>query len=118
MAKPGPKPRIRIEPVGANEWQDWHLTPTGWVEGSQKLDCMPRLWKLPIPRSRVLTCRVGDRLLTLWDQPEFYIRERWRTKQKTLLETAVAEHGKWPPDFRIETLKSLKTKWLPKRSNT
>ena len=86
--------------------------PTGWVEGRQKLDCMPKLWKVPTPLGRVLTCRVGDKLNTIWDKPEIYIEACWRTRRPGLLAAALAEHGEWPPDFRAETLKKLAPNWL------
>jgi hypothetical protein len=113
VAKVGRRKRIRIPNIGSNEWQEWHLMPDeGWVEGRQKLDCMPRQWNVPTPRGRVFTCRVGDKLDALWDKPAFYIEERWRTRRPGLLAGAVGRHGKWPPDFRTETLKKLQPTWL------
>jgi len=113
MAKVGRRKRIRIPVIGADEWQEWHLTQgNGWVEGRQKLDCMPKQWRVPKPPGRVFTCRLGDRMNTMWDKPEFYIEERWRIRVPGALAAAVAEHGKWPPDFRTETLKKMQPRWL------
>lgn len=112
MAKRGRKKKVRVEPIGSDEWQDWHLTTEGWVEGEQKLDCMPRKWKVEMPHDRLLTCRMGDRLDTVFDAPEFYVEERWRTKRTPQLMKAVSAHGVWPPDFRTETLQDLRPNWL------
>ncbi len=113
MTKPGPKPKIRLQPIDSHEWQEWHLTQTGWVEGRQKLDCMPKLWDIPNARGRLLTCRVGDSIDTVFDAPQFYIREVYRNrKQPKVLLKALREHGRWPPDFRAEILVKYRSDWL------
>ncbi len=113
-AKPGPKPKIKIQPIDSSEWQEWHLMlDGGWREGAQKLDCMPKAWKCPTDLyGRVLTCRVGDRQGTVFEWPEFYIEEKWRTQVPELLREAIKRHGRWPPDFRVETLAKHREDWL------
>ena len=44
----------------SNEWSEYHLTPNGWVEGSEKLDFSRT--ERPAPADRVLTVRQHDYL--------------------------------------------------------
>lgn len=45
----------------SDEWTDWHLTPRGWEEGSQKLDFVGYQEK-PVPKDGVMTCRYSEKL--------------------------------------------------------
>ena len=38
----------------SNEWEEWHLTPTGWVPGSEQIDFVGVKQVAP-PSDRVLT---------------------------------------------------------------
>ena len=43
----------------SNEWAEWHLTPTGWVIGSQNSDSQETQVVSP-PVNRVLTCNYKE----------------------------------------------------------
>lgn len=39
--------------AASNEWDEWHLTPSGWVKGTEKTDFA--LNEVPPPKDRVAT---------------------------------------------------------------
>lgn len=62
----------------SNEWWTWHLTPNGWVEGSEKLDHhrqVQQVQQVEPPADRVLTLVVHD----YW--PSVYRRQHWVTEE-------------------------------------
>jgi hypothetical protein len=42
----------------SSEWDDWHLTPRGWISGSYRLDSAHK--RIEPPSDRVLTLRIGE----------------------------------------------------------
>ena len=55
----------------SNEWWMWHLTPNGWVAGSEKLDHHREPQHVDPPDDRVLSVAVHD----LW--PSTFRRLHW-----------------------------------------
>lgn len=60
----------------SNEWTERHLTPAGWVEGTEKLDFSKK--EVPPPQDRVLTCVYRDYQSHWAAKPEQTVREQWR----------------------------------------
>jgi hypothetical protein len=59
----------------SNEWWTWHLTPRGWVSGSEKLDHYREPKQVEPPSDRVLSLVVHD----YW--PSTYRQEHWLTEE-------------------------------------
>ena len=45
--------------AASNEWTDYHLTPQGWVRGSERRDTGQPVTRAP-PQDRVLTARYKE----------------------------------------------------------
>lgn len=67
----------------SSEWTEYHLTPSGWVEGSRCVDFGGATTLVP-PRDRVLTCRYSEKIRSpyvggrLEFVPEKRTQEVWR----------------------------------------
>jgi hypothetical protein len=82
----------------SNEWHEYHLTPRGWEEGSEKLDFAgekPRL----IPPDRVLTLRFSDYQSCSFAKPDLSCKVVWRSKDEDAIRRLQQEHGIRPGAF-------------------
>jgi hypothetical protein len=79
----------------SNEWTEWHLTPTGWVRGTEKEDF--RTVDREPPPDRVKTVVWHDRLSSRWSKPERWHDETWSSSDKAAISDLVAKFGP-PPD--------------------
>jgi hypothetical protein len=79
----------------SNEWQDYHLTPTGWVEGSEKVD-FSGIHEKPIPADRVLTVRWVDNQSSAFSKADRYWKETWRSSDSAAVSALVAKFGERP----------------------
>lgn len=52
----------------SNEWFEYHLTPAGWIAGTEKLDSGTR--NVPVPTDRVLTVQFHDSRSSIYSKPE------------------------------------------------
>src|SRR5260370_29798787 len=59
----------------SNEWTEWHLTPAGWVRGTEKEDF--RTVDPEPPPDRVKTVVWHDRLSSRFSKPERSHDETW-----------------------------------------
>ena len=55
----------------SNEYWTWHLTPKGWVEGTEKLDSGTT--ERPVPDDTVLTLEYHERYSSIYSSPERWI---------------------------------------------
>lgn len=65
----------------SNEWEEYHLTPIGWVHGSSKMDhaYLPH----DPPADRVLTIRAHDYVASTFSGRKQWIEEVWRSDDAT-----------------------------------
>lgn len=78
----------------SHEWTEWHLTPAGWVRGTEKEDF--RTVEREPPPDRVLSCRYHDYLSSPFSKPDRYVREEWRGGDKALIEQLLKQYGACP----------------------
>ena len=78
----------------SNEWFEYHLTPGGWTEGSEKLDFGGT--ERPVPGDRVLTVRQHDYLSSTFSKPERWSTIEWRHPDRKLIDRLTAKFGKLP----------------------
>lgn len=76
----------------SNEWDEYHLTPRGWEEGSSKTDFAPEK-EVPPPADRVLTKRFIDYQSSAFSRPHRYWEERWRSSDGAAVQELLAKHG-------------------------
>lgn len=79
----------------SNEWFDYHLTPNGWVEGSEKID-FGGVHTKKIPDDRVLTLRFHEYLSSPFSKMETWYDEAWRHSDVTLVKTLIGRYGSKP----------------------
>jgi hypothetical protein len=79
----------------SNEWTEWHLTPAGWVRGTEKED-FRKIDREP-PPDRVKTVVWHDRLSSRFSKPDRYHEETWSSPDKAAISGLVAKFGS-PPD--------------------
>lgn len=79
----------------SHEWTDWHLTPTGWVEGTSKLDSGATHEK-PVPADRVLTVRWDEFLGAVQGKMHRTHKEQWRSNDGALVAQLLAQFGPAP----------------------
>jgi hypothetical protein len=79
----------------SNEWQEYHLTPTGWVEGSEKIDFVG-VREAPIPAHRVLTVRSVEYMSSGFSPLRSYWEETWRSDDSSAVQKLVAKFGERP----------------------
>jgi hypothetical protein len=79
----------------SNEYREWHLTPDGWVAGTDKHDFGFREGKeVESPANRLLTVKCGVKMSSLFSGPEEYRHELWRAKgQDQLIADLLEKYG-------------------------
>jgi hypothetical protein len=80
----------------SNEWQEYHLTPRGWVSGSHREDSVG-VTNVEAPPDRVLTTRYTEYLGTMfggkWKRDS---EEMWRSPDETSIEELLQKFGPAP----------------------
>ncbi len=86
----------------SNEWWEYHLTPGGWLEGSEKLD-FAGVKEKPIPPDRVLTLKFRERQSCFYASVERWYEVVWRHRDRRTTRSLVEEFGNLPERFRDGT---------------
>jgi hypothetical protein len=79
----------------SNEWFEYHLTPNGWVDGSEKIDFAGTKSR-EVPEDRVLTVEFRDYLSSTFSKPELTVSVTWRHENSQLVTSLLDKHGKEP----------------------
>ncbi len=79
----------------SNEWTEWHLTPEGWVRGTEKED-FRTITREP-PAERVKTVRWHDYLSSRFSKPDRYHSDIWVSSDRSAVAALEAKFGP-PPD--------------------
>ncbi|GAA0029113.1 hypothetical protein [Bradyrhizobium ottawaense] len=77
----------------SNEWTEWHLTPAGWVRGTEKEDF--RTVHRDPPPDRVKTVVWRERLSSRFSKVDSGHSEQWRSNDGAAIATLEAKFG--PP---------------------
>jgi hypothetical protein len=77
-------------------WTEWHLTPLGWEQGSQRQENSTQVKEVDSPLDRVLTCRYHQNvtLNSVWMQK--HTIELWRHSDQKLVNRLIEEFGCCP----------------------
>lgn len=73
----------------SNEYMEWHLTPNGWVEGTDKHDFGIKL--VEPPANCLLTVQCGTKMTSAFSPLTPYKREIWRAVDQDQLIAALLE---------------------------
>ncbi len=79
--------------AASNEWTEYHLTPSGWVTGTEKTDF--RRDDVDPPQDRVLTIRYVETLNGYGGGSKGH-HEVWRSAEDTSVNTLLAKYGQAP----------------------
>ena len=82
----------------SDEWFEYHLTPAGWVEGSEKID-FAGIKKKRIPADRVLTLRFHQFLSSGFSKMDTWFEKIWSHKDSSKVEELTAKFGNRPSGY-------------------
>jgi hypothetical protein len=83
----------------SNEWFEYHLTPQGWVDGSEKIDFSGVKEKEP-PADRVLTLRFHEYMSSGFSPIDKWCDEQFRHEDKLLVNKLLEQFGEVPRQFK------------------
>lgn len=78
----------------SHERFEYHLTPSGWVEGSEYLDVGSH--ERPTPPDRVLTVERIEIMPSTFSRIEVSYEETYRSSDSTAVEALIAKYGNRP----------------------
>ncbi|MGM9480287.1 translation initiation factor 1 [Roseateles sp. NT4] len=78
----------------SNEWTDWHLTPAGWVKGTESTDFGGTVRERPA--DAVCTYRWREHLSSTYSKVERGLDEIWRSTDKVAIQALTAKFGACP----------------------
>ena len=81
----------------SNEWTEWHLTPGGWVRGTEKED-FRKIERAP-PPDRVKAVRWHDYLSSSFSRPHRYHSDEWSLEDKATIASLETKFG--PPPSNL-----------------
>lgn len=77
----------------SNEWEEVHLTPNGWVDGSYKHDCRARV-VIDVPQDALLTVRRHVVVGAIGASPDIDVSETALSTDAALIAKLREKHGK------------------------
>jgi len=86
----------------SKEYQEYHLTPKGWIEGSFKADLFGGSLQKEIPKDRVLTIRCYDEITHPKAKPHLYDKIVWKLDDEERITTLKNKFGEKPKWFGYE----------------
>ena len=97
----------------SDEWTEWHLTPLGWVRGSNRTDGIGVAAK-PEPPDRVLTYRWCEEQSSSYSRANREREKVWESTDKVPVPKLLGQFGAAPSDCRLSSPPSFD--WCPLRS--
>ena len=80
---------------GNREWWEFHLTPKGWIRGSERM--LDGAKDRPIPSDRLLTIRQHEHASSAYAPPQTWSAIVWRHTDSRAIATMREQHGQMPP---------------------
>jgi hypothetical protein len=81
--------------AASDEWQERHLTPRGWIDGSYRVDGQGRVEVEP-PTDRMMTVRYEE----IWSLGMHSIKKgsdvMWKSEDQALINELLAKFGEAP----------------------
>ncbi|MGY8527582.1 translation initiation factor 1 [Paracidovorax citrulli] len=78
----------------SSEWEEVHLTPSGWVDGSYKHDNSNGVSEVPVPADAVLSVRRKVYVASTFSKPDISEEETVRSSNESLIAELKAKFGK------------------------
>jgi len=79
----------------SKERAEWHLIPTGWIRGSQRVDYQGTSTLDP-PTDRVLTCKYGQYLFSSFSSLDKDVSILWQSDDKDKIACLIGQYGDCP----------------------
>jgi hypothetical protein len=86
----------------SSEWFYYHLTPRGWVEGTEQLDFGAGVER-PVPDDRVMTVVFHESLSSIFSQPARSAYVEWRHSASRSIKRLQERFGA-PPHWNVSDL--------------
>lgn len=81
--------------AASREWTEWHLTPEGWVRGSEKTDFSPATNVDP-PNDRILTCVFEETIASTFGGVSRETNVIWSSDDEDLIRKYKKQYGACP----------------------
>lgn len=81
--------------AASREWTEWHLTPLGWLRGSEKTDFAPATNVTP-PTDRVLTCIFKETIASSFGGVSRETDITWSSDDKEKINQLTEQYGECP----------------------
>lgn len=79
----------------SHEWYEWHLTPGGWVEGTEHMD--HGTLERPTPTDRVATYKLDEYMGSVFSAMHRTWQRLWQAEGVDIA-PLLREHGEHPAD--------------------
>jgi hypothetical protein len=90
--------------AASNEWWEYHLTPSGWTDGTEKTDFA--YTEVTPPLDRVLTIKHTQYIASSHSRMDESIGVLFGSLDEPTVKRLQAEYGEWPINSISESLKS------------
>jgi len=80
--------------AASNEWTEWHLTPDGWIRGSQRTD-FQKVLEAP-PPNRVKTCQYKELISSPTSELKTSLDTVWESENSGEVERLASLFGQCP----------------------
>lgn len=80
---------------GIREWWEFHLTPKGWVKGSENM--LDGAKERPTPADRLLTIRQHEHAPSRYAAPQTWSAIVWRAGDTRAIASFREQFGQMPP---------------------
>ena len=80
----------------SKEYQDYHLTPRGWEEGTFKADALGASEERDEPVDCVLTIRCYEEISSAYSKPSFYDKVTWESNDISKIQQLKKKYGERP----------------------
>jgi len=81
--------------AASNEWTEWHLTPSGWVAGSSKID-FQGVKTVEAPEDRYVTVKYSEYMSSAYSDVKKESRIVWESDDRDLIRELQKQHGECP----------------------
>ena len=81
----------------SNEWFMYHLTPKGWVAGSEKVDVAGETTR-PIPNDTYVTVTIHERLASIYSKMDKWEERQEKEGYKQLIDSLYEKFGYEPTE--------------------
>jgi len=81
--------------AASNEWTEWHLTPAGWVKGSEK-DDFNGLTLRGTPEGCVMTMKHSEYAGSVYSGVDRKDEMVWKYSDAALVDSLLRKHGPAP----------------------